>query len=184
MHKYKFIHTSSTRRYSFILSLLSSSFHSEFRKEEPSTVWWCAWMCQKKAVYILWIAKDKNIHNYTPKSFASSCSADSPRSKFKHFHFAVFRRKRWKKKNIAQYVGGKRSNVICFLRFALLQELNSSVERVNSIFEHCFCALLQNFVIRLDFCLYFIFITTNDKCFHLFCSPSGVRLWGHIKYRA
>lgn len=136
---------------------------------------------KKKAVYFSWVAKDKNIHNYTPKYFASSYSADSPRSKFKHFHFAVFRRKRWKK-NIAQYVGGKHSYVIFF--FSLLQELNSSVERVNAIFEQCFCALIRNFEIRLDYCLYFIFITTNDKCFHLFFSPSGVQLWGHIKYRA
>lgn len=89
-----FIHTSWTRRDSFSRSFI---LHFKLRipnvKKNPSTVWWCAWMCQKKKenVYISWIAKDKNTHNYTPKCFTSSCSADSPRSKFKHFHSAVFR---------------------------------------------------------------------------------------------
>lgn len=63
------------------------------------------------------IAKDKNIHNYTAKSgffFLRRPVADSPRSKFKHFHFAVFFFRIKEEHRRATYVGGPRSDVICF----------------------------------------------------------------------
>lgn len=172
VHKYNFIHTSWTRRYSFVLSLFLSSFHSE--NSEKRNLRWSVGVhecAKKKAAYkccFSWIAKDKNVHNYTPKCFASSCSADSPRSNFKHCwvsHEAV-------KKNIARYVGGERSDVICF-------PLRSSKQRWVRRLGRCSLKVIRvDTELRNEPRLLSVLYFYNNKYFF---APSGVGLWGHIK---
>lgn len=139
----------------------------------------CAWMCQKEPENnrrCVFFHELRKIKIFTTTRRASPAfflfAADSPRSKFKHFHFALCFR--------IKAASEREKNVVAF---SCDMSADDGIDFGSGSSP---TAALRRQPAN-NFCLYFIFITTNDKYF---------AEWGfslplfdfagdtHIKYRA